>query len=73
MSTTGIDTWAVDLADIGPIYPFQGTEVLLAVLGVAAWLGWQVWCIGWEKAYHREKIARYGDAESLKRAIDDNH
>ena len=28
MSTIkGLDSWAVDLADIGPVYPFQGTEV----------------------------------------------
>lgn len=42
MSTTGITTWAVDLKDIGAIYPFQGTEVLMVVLGLAFWIGWHV-------------------------------
>jgi hypothetical protein len=61
MSTTGIDSWAVDLAEIGAIYPFQGLEWLFAVLVVAGWIGWHVWQIRWEKAYHRQKIARFGE------------
>ena len=28
MSTNGLTSWAVDLKDIGAIYPFQGSEVL---------------------------------------------
>ena len=26
MSTNGMTSWAVDLKDVGAIYPFQGTE-----------------------------------------------
>lgn len=70
MSTTGVTTWAVDLKDVGAIYPFQGTETILLALGLAAWLGWHVWSIRWEKAYHREKIAKYGDSETLRKSLD---
>ena len=35
MSTNGMTSWAVDLKDIGAIYPFQGTEVLLVIVGLA--------------------------------------
>ena len=28
MSTTPVESWAVELADIGPIYPFVGSEVI---------------------------------------------
>ena len=34
MSTNGLTSWAVDLKDIGAIYPFQGWEVLLVILGL---------------------------------------
>jgi len=34
--------WAVDLANVGAIYPLQGMEVLLVVLGLIFWLGWHV-------------------------------
>ena len=42
MSTNGLTSWAVDLKDIGAIYPFQGSEVLLVILGLAFWVGWHI-------------------------------
>jgi hypothetical protein len=39
MSTNGLTTWAVDLKDIGAIYPFQGWEVLMVILGFIFWIG----------------------------------
>ncbi|MEH6455547.1 MAG: hypothetical protein V7749_04460 [Cocleimonas sp.] len=59
MSTTGIESWAVDLKDVGAIYPFQGTEVVLVIVGVAAWIGWHIWCNKWEKEHHKEMIEKY--------------
>ena len=40
MSTNGMTSWAVDLKDVGAIYPFQGSEVFMVILGVIFWLGW---------------------------------
>ena len=40
MSTIGYESWAVDLADVGAIYPFQGWEVTMTIIGVIFWLGW---------------------------------
>lgn len=70
MSTTGITTWAVDLADVGPIYPFQGGETLFWMIGLGCWIGWHVWSIRWEKAYQRERIAKYGDSDTLRKSLD---
>jgi len=42
MSTNGMTTWAVDLKDVGAIYPFQGWEVVLVILGLAFWIGWHI-------------------------------
>jgi hypothetical protein len=42
MSTNGMTSWAVDLKDVGAIYPFQGTEVLLVIIGLAFWIGWHI-------------------------------
>ena len=42
MSTIGYSDWAVDLADVGPVYPFQGLEGLMVLVGVVFWLGWHV-------------------------------
>jgi hypothetical protein len=70
MSTTNLTTWATDLADVGPIYPFPGTEMLLLILGLATWIGWHLWCIRWEKKYHRERIEKYGDSKALREALE---
>ena len=42
MSTNGMTSWAVDLKDVGAIYPFQGTEVLLVIVGFVFWIGWHI-------------------------------
>ncbi len=55
MSTTLVDSWAVDLADVGPIYPMVGTEVFLWIIGMAAWIIWHIWQVRHEsKAYEEE-------------------
>jgi hypothetical protein len=34
---TGLDSFS-NPADIGPLYPFPGTEVPLAIIGIALWI-----------------------------------
>ena len=34
MSTTGIENWALDLKDVAQIYPFQGSEGILFIVGL---------------------------------------
>ena len=42
MSTGDFENWAGNIADIGPIYPFVGTEFVLFIVGVVSWLVWHV-------------------------------
>ncbi len=42
MSTNGMTSWAVDLADVGAVYPFQGTEFMLFIAGLVFWIGWHI-------------------------------
>ena len=42
MSTIGLSSWAVDLANVGPVYPFQGAEWLMVIIGLVFWIGWHV-------------------------------
>ena len=69
MSTIkGLDSWAVDLADIGPIYPFQGTEVAMAIIGILLWIGWHAWQIRDENAEIAEDLKM---ADQRKKSIDE--
>ena len=68
MSTNGITSWAVDLKDVGAIYPFQGSETVLVILGVVFWIGWHVWQIRHENAELEHEKLR-ASAERAKKAI----
>jgi len=50
MSTIGYSSWAVDLKDVGAIYPFQGYENAMVIAAMAFWVLWHVWQIRFESA-----------------------
>lgn len=70
MSTNGMTSWAVDLKDVGAIYPFQGTEVLLVILGIAFWIGWHILQMRNEAAEIASELKSDPRGEETKKAID---
>lgn len=70
MATTGIETWAVDLKDVGAIYPFQGLEGLFVIVGVALWLGWHVLQIRAEQREYEETVRDHGDDATVAAALE---
>ncbi len=70
MSTTPIDTWAVDLADVTFIYPGVGSEVAMVWVGIVLWLGWHVWQIRNENKTYEEEIRKHGSSDTMHKAID---
>lgn len=43
MSTTIVETWrGTDLTQLGPIYPFVGSEFILWIIGMVFWIGFHV-------------------------------
>ena len=55
MNTGPVDNW-LNIDTFGAIYPFIGSEVLLAILGYAFWLIWHVWQIKKENAEFQKDI-----------------
>ena len=70
MSMTDMGNWAVDLKDVGAIYPMQGLEVVMAIIGIVLWLGWHVWQLKHENATLADEVAKYGSEENRKSALD---
>ena len=70
MSTTPIDSWAVDLADVTFIYPGVGLEVAMTVFAVILWLGWHVWQVQFENQTYEQEIKDHGTEEKMRDAID---
>ena len=69
MSTIGYESWAVDLADVGAVYPFQGSEVIMVILGVAFWLGFHIYQLAQERKEVSEELSDH-DQEHIQRAIE---
>ena len=42
LMSTGVETWNQSMLDIGPMYPFPGTEMYWVILGVALWILWHI-------------------------------
>ncbi len=70
MSTTPIDSWAVDLADVTFIYPGVGLEVAMTVFAVILWLGWHVWQVKFETQTYEQEIKDHGTEEKIRDAIE---
>lgn len=56
MSTGNFENWAGTIADIGPIYPFVGSEGLLVALGLAFWVGWHLLQLCMESGEYRDGV-----------------
>jgi hypothetical protein len=70
MSTNGMTSWAVDLKDVGAIYPFQGTEVILVIVGLAFWFGWHIIQTRQESAEIASDMAADRSGDETRAAID---
>ncbi|RWO93521.1 hypothetical protein [Mesorhizobium sp.] len=70
MSTNGMESWAVDLKDVGAIYPFQGSEVVMVIVGLVFWIGWHVLQTRHESAEIEADMAADRSGEETRKAID---
>ncbi len=70
MSTIGYKSWAVDMADVGPIYPLQGWEMVMVALGVAFWLGWHRIQFARESKHLESAKQRALDHEKVQQSVE---
>ncbi|WP_287324498.1 hypothetical protein [Mesorhizobium sp.] len=60
----------MDLKDIGAIYPFQGSEVVMVIVGLVFWIGWHVLQTRQENAEIEADTAADRSGEETRKAID---
>ena len=70
MSTGMIESWGGEIAAMGPMYPFVGTETLLVVIGVAAWIVFHILQSRAETRTYEEEMRRFGNEAGLRNALD---
>jgi hypothetical protein len=67
--STGIETWNMNLLDIGPMYPFPGTEMLWALIGIGSWILWHIVQCRMETKVMDEERREFSDKAKLERAM----
>jgi hypothetical protein len=65
------NSWAVDLANVGAVYPWLGYEVIMVVIAVVAWLIWHFAQIREEENEFAEDIKLHGSKEKIQKALDE--
>jgi hypothetical protein len=70
MSTGLVDNW-LNIDTFGPIYPFVGTEFVLAIVGIAFWIGWHIWQIRKESEEFRKDIENINKQGGPGKVLDD--
>jgi len=65
-----MESWAVDLKDVAAVYPFQGSEMILYIIGLAFWIGWHVWQMRNEATEIKHETEADRDGAKAKALID---
>ena len=57
--STGVESWSAEsFAEMTAMSPFVGSEVILSVVVVVVWIGWQIWQIKAENRTYDEQVAK---------------
>ena len=55
--STGLESWT-PVKEVAALSPFSGGEVLLTIIAVVLWIGWQIWQIKSENSSYDEQVAK---------------
>ena len=69
MSTGSFENWAGTITDIGPIYPFVGSEMFWFILGLVFWIWWHIVQTKRENRTYADEVKRFGDPETLRKIV----
>ncbi|MBM4226222.1 MAG: hypothetical protein FJ164_00510 [Gammaproteobacteria bacterium] len=65
-----VQSWSGTITDIGPLYPFVGSELFMVVVAGVLWLAWHLFQLKVEANEYEEEAARLRDGDTLKRATE---
>ena len=70
MATGNVESWTGQILDIGPIYPFVGSEFVLFLIALVFWVGWHVIQIRMESKEFKEDAARIQREGGIGKALE---
>jgi hypothetical protein len=72
-NTAPFTDWNGNMTDLGPLYPFVGTETAMVVILVVLWIVWHVVQIRMENRKLDAEARRLREADNLAKALQDEH
>jgi hypothetical protein len=70
MSTGSFDNWDGNMMDLGPLYPFVGSEGLMVVVLVALWAAWHIAQLVGENRELEDRVRRLKQSGELQKAVE---
>jgi len=70
MSTGNFDNWDGNMLDLGPLYPFVGSEGLMVVVLVVLWVAWHVAQMIGENRELEDRQRQFKDRAQLQKAVE---
>jgi hypothetical protein len=71
--TGNITDWNGNMTDIGPLYPFVGSEMVMVLLLIVFWIAWHVIQVRAETRQHEHEASLLRQGENLHRVLQEEH
>lgn len=72
-NTAPFNDWSGNMVDLGPLYPFVGSEVALVVVCAIFWIVWHILQIRMENKQLEEEARRLREGGNLQKALQEEH
>jgi len=73
MTTGNFADWNGNMTDLGPLYPFVGWEVPMAIILLICWVVWHIWQARIENNLHDEYARHLRQDDNLHQAVMSEH
>ncbi len=64
-----IDSWTTNPLDVGPIYPFVGSERLMMAACAVYFVGFMVWKLSSESRKYAQRVRHLREQDELTKAL----
>jgi hypothetical protein len=71
--TGNFTNWDGNLTELGPIYPFVGSEMFMVILLLVVWVIWHIAQIRMENRQLDDEASMLRKGDSLQKAVQDEH
>jgi len=71
--TGNFTDWSGNMTDIGPLYPFVGSEMLMVLLLLVFWIAWHVVQVRAETRQHDNEASSLRQGDNLYQVLEQEH